>query len=206
MNSSSRQSHWQGVYASKRPDEVSWFQQMPTTSLELMRAAGTTPASSIIDVGGGASRLVDVLLAEGYRALAVLDVSTAALAASQSRLGRAASLVSWITADVTTWEPHQTYDLWHDRAAFHFFTEAADRAAYVRCLKATLNSGGHAIIATFAPDGPERCSGLPVVRQDGASLAAVLGEDFELLQTVRHAHRTPTGATQNFQFSLFRRR
>src|SRR4051794_12496260 len=179
MNSSNRQSHWQGVYTSKRPDEVSWFQKTPTVSLELLRAAGTTPASSIIDVGGGASRLVDLLLDEGYQALTVLDVSTSALAESQARLGKAATNVSWISADVTTWEPHATYDLWHDRAAFHFLTEPADRAAYVTCLKAALKPGGHAIVATFAPDGPERCSGLPVVRYDGRSLAAVLGDAFE---------------------------
>jgi trans-aconitate methyltransferase len=206
MDPASRQLHWQGVYTSKRPDEVSWFQETPTASLELMRAAGVTPASAIIDVGGGASRLVDVLLDEGFRALTVLDVSAAALSASQARLGVSAPNVTWITADVTTWEPRQTYDLWHDRAVFHFLTEPADRAAYVRCLKAALKPGGHAVIATFAPDGPERCSGLPVVRYDGASLAAELGEGFELLRTVHHAHRTPLGSVQNFQFSLLGRR
>jgi SAM-dependent methyltransferase len=147
-----------------------------------------------------------VLLDAGYRALAVLDVSGAALAACRARLGASATSVTWIEADLTRWEPSRTYDLWHDRAAFHFLTEPTDRAAYVACLKAALNPGGHAVIATFAPDGPERCSGLPVVRYDGTSLAAMLGDVFELLQTVRHAHRTPMGGIQNFQFSLFRRR
>ena len=201
-----RQSHWQGVYTTKRAEEVSWFQETPAVSLDLMRAAGVTRDSSIIDVGGGASRLVDTLLDAGYRALSVLDVSAAALATCRARLGVAATTVTWIEADVTTWQPRQTYDLWHDRAAFHFLTAAADRAAYVTCLKAALKPGGHAIMATFAPDGPERCSGLPVVRYDGSSLAAVLGDGFELLQTVRHAHATPMGSVQKFQFSLFRRR
>ena len=205
MDTTGRQSHWQGVYTTKRPEEVSWFQETPAVSLELMRAAGVTPASSIIDIGGGASRLVDVLLDAGYRTLSVLDLSAAALAATQARLGPGAAAVTWIAADVTTWQPRETYDLWHDRAAFHFLTEPAGRSAYVRCLKAALKPGGHAIMATFAPDGPERCSGLPVVRYDGASLAAALGEGFELLQTVRHAHATPAGAVQNFQFSLLRR-
>jgi trans-aconitate methyltransferase len=201
-----RQSHWQGVYTSRRPDEVSWFQQTPAVSLELMRAAGVTPDTSIIDIGGGASRLVDALVAAGHRAVTVLDLSQAALAASQARMGQAAAAVTWIVADVTTWKPPATYDLWHDRAAFHFLTEAAGRAAYVTCLEAALKPGGHAVIATFAPDGPERCSGLPVVRYDGASLAAELGDGFELVRTVRHAHATPMGGVQNFQFSLFRRR
>ncbi|HLQ93934.1 MAG TPA: methyltransferase domain-containing protein [Xanthobacteraceae bacterium] len=206
MDVTSRQAHWQGVYSSKRPEEVSWFQETPAVSLELMRAAGVTQASSIIDVGGGASRLVDVLMDAGYQNLTVLDLSAAALAATQARLGQGAAAVTWIAADVTTWQPRETYDLWHDRAAFHFLTEPADRGAYVACLMAALKPGGHAIMATFAPDGPERCSGLPVVRYDGASLTAVLGDAFELLQTVRHAHATPMGSVQNFQFSLFRRR
>ena len=206
MDVTSRQAHWQGVYSSKRPEEVSWFQETPAVSLELMRAAGVTQASSIIDVGGGASRLVDVLMDAGYQNLTVLDLSAAALAATQARLGQGAAAVTWIAADVTTWQPRETYDLWHDRAAFHFLTEPADRGAYVACLMAALKPGGHAIMATFAPDGPERCSGLPVVRYDGASLTAALGDAFELLKTVRHAHATPMGSVQNFQFSLFRRR
>ena len=206
MDASTRQSHWQGVYTTKRAEEVSWFQEMPAVSLDLMRVTGITPQSSIIDAGGGASRLVDALLDAGYRKVTVLDLSAAALTATQVRLGQAAASVTWITADVTAWKPAAAYDLWHDRAAFHFLTEPADRAAYVACLKAALKPGGHAIIATFAPDGPERCSGLPVVRYDGASLAAVLGNGFELLQTVRHAHATPMGSVQNFQFSLFWRR
>jgi len=185
---------------------VSWFQETPETSLELMRAAGITPASSIIDIGGGASRLVDMVLEAGYRSVSVLDVSAAALAASRARLGEAATSVMWIEADVITWKPDTTYDCWHDRATFHFLTEPADRMAYVRSLKTALKPGGHAIIATFAADGPERCSGLPVVRYDGKSLATVLGDAFELLQAARHTHKTPMGTVQNFQFSLFRRR
>ena len=135
----------------------------------------------------------------------VLDLSEWALAAAKARLGPAAAGVTWIVADVVGWRPLQRYDMWHDRAAFHFLTDAADQTAYVGCLREALRPGGHAIIATFAPDGPERCSGLPIVRFDAASLGTVLGSAFTLVETRRHDHHTPMGSTQRFQFSMFRR-
>jgi SAM-dependent methyltransferase len=205
MDDSNRLAHWENVYRTKSEREVSWFQETPSTSLELIRAASATRHSAIIDIGGGASRLVDALIDEGYAAVTVLDVSESALAAARTRLGHAAAGVTWIAADVVRWSPPQSYDVWHDRAAFHFLTDAADRTAYVECLREALAPGGHAVIATFALDGPERCSGLPVIRYDATSLGKVLGDAFRLVETRLHDHHTPMGSTQRFQFSMFRR-
>ena len=206
MTSEGRQAHWDKVYASKGEKEVSWFQENPAPSLDLIAKTGATAASSVIDVGGGASRLVDALIAKGIRAVAVLDLSEAALVAAKARLGGQADQVEWIVADVTAWEPQAAaYDVWHDRAAFHFLTEERDRAAYVARLTKAVKPGGHAIIGAFAPDGPERCSGLPVARYDAQSLGRALGDAFELVETLPHQHRTPWGSEQRFQFSLFRR-
>ena len=204
METGSRQAHWEGVYTMKRENEVSWFQDNPAPSLELIAAVGATPATAIIDIGGGASRLVDGLLAKGFRALAVLDLSGAALKAAKSRLGAQAEKVNWIVADATLWEPTEVYDIWHDRAAFHFLTEENDRVAYIERMKKALRAGGHAIVATFAPDGPERCSGLCVMRYDAETLGRTLGQEFDLIETRRHSHTTPWGSTQSFQFSVFR--
>ncbi len=201
-----RQSHWDNVYTTKAENEVSWFQENPAPSLDMIRSMGATARTSIIDVGGGASRLVDALIGEGFGRLTVLDLSENALATAQARLGPVASKVRWIAADVTTWEPDETYDLWHDRAAFHFLTAAADRAAYAKHIAKAIRPAGHVIIGTFAPDGPERCSGLPVQRHNAASIGAVLGGDFELIDTRRHDHMTPAGNVQRFQFSSFRRK
>ena len=206
MNAASRQAHWEKVYASKRENEVSWFQENPAPSLDLIAKAAATTASSVIDVGGGASRLVDALIENGFRAVTVLDLSNAALMAAKARLGSRAEQVQWVVADVTEWEPHGlAYDTWHDRAAFHFLIEEPDRMAYVARLIKAVKPGGHAIICTFAPDGPERCSGLPVVRYDAAAISKILGPSFDLLQSRIHAHQTPTGVIQRFQFSRFRR-
>ena len=205
MNAASRQAHWEKVYASKRENEVSWFQENPAPSLDLI-AKAVAVTGSVIDVGGGASRLVDALIENGFRAVTVLDLSDAALMVSKSRLGSRADQVQWVVADVTEWEPQGlAYDIWHDRAAFHFLTEERDRMAYVARLIKAIKSGGHAIIGTFAPDGPERCSGLPVARYDAQSLGRAVGDAFELIETLRHEHRTPWGSEQHFQFSLFRR-
>ena len=198
-----RTAHWQTVYTTKAETEVSWYQDDPATSLRLIRACGATPASRIIDIGGGASRLVDALLAQGFGALTVLDISDAALATARSRLGARAADVQWVAADVTTWTPQTKYDVWHDRAAFHFLTEPADRAAYVDRLRAAVVSGGAVIIGTFASDGPEKCSGLPVVRYDAQSLAGTLGRSFMLVESCTETHRTPWGSTQQFQFCRF---
>ena len=205
MSDESRQNHWENVYTSKGENQVSWFQETPALSLELIALAGAVPSSGIIDIGGGASRLVDCLVSQGYEDVTVLDLSPAALASARSRMGNRAERVTWIAADVTTWEPSRSYDVWHDRAAFHFLTLAKDQAAYVARLRRALRPGGHAIIGTFAPDGPERCSGLLVSRYDAASLAVTLGSGFELIDARRHEHVTPWGAAQKFQFSTFRR-
>lgn len=200
-----RQAHWDEVYAARAETEVTWFEANPAISLALIHAADPGRNAAIIDIGGGASRLVDALLDEGYRDVTVLDLSAAALAMAQARLGARAAAVRWIAADITSWEPAGLFNLWHDRAAFHFLTEPADRAAYLTRLRAALRVGGQLIIGTFAPDGPERCSGLPVQRHDAASLAAVLGPDFALAESRPHEHVTPMGRVQRFQFSRFRR-
>ena len=202
---SDRTTHWQNVYATKGETEVSWFQDSPAISHEMIRAANPNLDAAIIDIGGGASRLVDALLRDGYRNLAVLDLSANALDAAKKRIGAAASAVDWIVADVTTWRPAKTWDVWHDRAAFHFLTDPRDRAAYVERLRSAVAPGGHVIIATFALDGPEKCSGLPVQRHDSASLSAELGPEFELVETRSELHHTPWHSTQAFQFSRFRR-
>ena len=198
-----RKQHWEEVYRQKAEDAVSWFQVHPDISLELIRAAGLQPSDPLIDVGGGASRLVDHLLGEGYRDLTVLDISEAALERAGARLGPRALEVQWLVADVTRWHPERRYRLWHDRAVFHFLTEAADRAAYVANLRAALGDGGRALIASFAPDGPERCSGLPVRRYAPESLATELGPEFRLAEHRAEQHITPAGRVQSFQYSLF---
>ncbi|MDQ8732608.1 class I SAM-dependent methyltransferase [Bradyrhizobium sp. LHD-71] len=198
---SERRGHWDHVYATKRENEVSWFQENPAISMELILATGATRASSIVDIGGGASRLVDSLLQAGFRAITVLDLSEAALAAARARLGGRAAEVEWITSDVTRWKPSRQHDVWHDRAALHFLTDADDRAAYVACLKSALRVGGQAIIGTFAPDGPEKCSGLLVQRYDATGLQQTLGEDFRLAEQRREIHTTPWGSAQSFQFA-----
>jgi SAM-dependent methyltransferase len=220
MGDVGRTAHWQNVYTTRGEEEVSWFQESPAPSLELIDLAGLTEDATIIDIGGGASRLVDALVKRNIAEVTVLDLSAAALDAARKRLaenglgdkglgdkgfGDKAVAVKWVTADVTTWEPAQTYDLWHDRAAFHFLTDPADQSAYVDRLKKAVKRGGHVVIGTFAPDGPQKCSGLPIVRHDADSLSAILGSDFELIDARRHDHATPWGAMQRFQFSTFRR-
>jgi 2-polyprenyl-3-methyl-5-hydroxy-6-metoxy-1,4-benzoquinol methylase len=205
MSDSTRQAHWEGVYTTKGEKEVSWYQDNPAPSLDLIALTGVSKQASIVDIGGGASRLVDQLLAQGFERLTVLDLSAAALDAAKTRLGEKAAKVRWEVADITTWESPGSYDLWHDRAAFHFLTEQTDQSAYIERVRKAVNPGGHVIIGTFALDGPERCSGLPIVRHDAASLSALLGPDFHLIDTRRHEHTTPWGAVQRFQFSTFRR-
>jgi trans-aconitate methyltransferase len=202
---SDRSTHWDQVYATKGEAEVSWYQDSPAISLAMIRTAGSDRDTAIVDIGGGASRLVDALLQDGYGDLAVLDLSANALEAARKRIGPAASTVDWIVADATTWHPTKTYDVWHDRAAFHFLTDPRDRAAYVERLRSALAPGGQVIIGTFAPDGPEKCSSLPVQRHDSTSLAAELGPEFELVETRSETHRTPWDSTQAFQFSRFTR-
>ena len=197
--------HWDRVYSTKRETEVSWYQPHAERSLALIRTAAPDRSASILDVGGGASRLVDELLALGYGDLTVLDVSQAALKRSMERLGAAAYKVSWIAADITQWTPARTWDIWHDRAVFHFLTEAKDQEIYVAALEAATKPGSTAIISTFALNGPERCSGLPVQRYSPATLAARIGSKFQTVSEACEAHLTPTGSIQNFTYVVLKR-
>jgi ubiquinone/menaquinone biosynthesis C-methylase UbiE len=201
----SRKAHWETVYTTKGENEVSWFQENPAPSLELIDLANPTPGLAIVDIGGGTSRLVDNLVARGFSRVTVLDISEAALDAAKARLGERASRVQWIAADVTKWDPTQIFDVWHDRATFHFLIDPADRSAYVARMKQAVKPGGHVIIGTFAIDGPEKCSGLPVNRYDAVGLAKELGAGFVLVDSRRHEHSTPWKSAQPFQFCIFRR-
>lgn len=200
-----RARHWGSAYSDKGEGGVSWFERSPALSLELIEQAGGGLETSLVDIGGGASHLVDALLAKGWDSIAVLDISQTAIDLARARIGPAADRVEWIVADVTRWRPARRHAIWHDRAAFHFLTRPADRRAYAERLRSALLPGGYAIIATFAPDGPERCSGLPVVRYDPATLAGTIGPPFALVSSRRHVHVTPWGTTQAFQFSVLRR-
>jgi len=206
MSVASTKDHWETVYTTRDEAGVSWFQDSPSPSLELIERLKPAKDAQVIDIGGGASRLVDALLERGFLRPTVLDISQAALDLACLRLGRRASLAQWIVEDVTEWEPSSRFDIWHDRAAFHFLVEASDRAAYIARMKQALRPGGHAIIATFAPDGPEKCSGLPVYRIDADGLAKELGEAFTLVDSQAHDHVTPSRSSQPFQFSVFQRR
>lgn len=200
----SRRAHWERVYSEKGEDALSWFEPQAQTSLALIDAVGIAPHAAV-DVGAGTSRFVDALIARGVPDITLIDLSQTALDRTRARLGAAADRVRFVAADVTTWTPERRFDLWHDRAAFHFLTEPEARAAYLARLRTALTPGGHALIATFAEDGPERCSGLPVQRYAAQDLAAALGPDFALRETRRVTHSTPWGSEQRFQASLFQR-
>lgn len=198
--------HWEQVYTSKPEDGVSWFQEHARQSVELIARTGVSKDASVIDVGGGASTLVDDLLADGYRRLTVLDLSEAALAASRKRLGERASSVTWLAGDVTQHLfARHGYEVWHDRAVFHFLTSREEREAYVAAVLRAVKPGGHVIVATFAEDGPEKCSGLPVMRYSPDGLHAEFGAPFTLLQQEREEHRTPFGTVQKFIYCLCRK-
>jgi ubiquinone/menaquinone biosynthesis C-methylase UbiE len=200
-----RRAHWETIYRAKGYDQVSWFQREATTSLALIRSITPDPRSRIIDIGGGASTLVDGLLASGFGSVTVLDVSPTALGAAATRLGSTRARVSWIEADVLEADlPRAAFDLWHDRAVFHFFTEPADRARYAAQARHAVKPGGHVIVAAFAHDGPTRCSGLPVARYTPDALRDALGAGFVLIESVREEHVTPSGETQAFVYCLCR--
>lgn len=199
-----RQSHWENVYLTKDTASVSWFQSSPEPSLRMLDEAAVAPPAHVIDVGGGASSLVDVLLQKGFQ-VTVLDISEPAIDVARRRLGSKSDAARWIAADITAWRPSAVYDVWHDRAVFHFLTDPADRAEYLKALKSALRPGGFAVIATFAEDGPERCSGLPVQRYSADGLARELGADFKLIRTDREEHQTPSGSSQMFTWALFER-
>ena len=201
-----RHRHWNLVYTTKGERDVSWFEALPEISLEMLDAAGMTAQSCVLDVGGGDSHLVDALAARGLDCLAVLDVSGAALERARTRMGPTARIPVWIAADVTGDWTLKPMDIWHDRAVFHFLTTPEDRAHYKRHLLDTLKPGGAAIVATFGPDGPEKCSGLPAQRYSPEQLVAELGPRFELRDARTHVHTTPWGSPQSFQYSRLQRR
>lgn len=200
------QGHWDGVWQDRDPDDVSWFQARPALSFDLVDEFARTTDAPIVDVGGGASRLVDLLLDAGYEDVTVVDVADAALAHARQRLGARARDVRWVTADVRDLELGHPVAVWHDRAVFHFLTDEADRRRYVERLEAAVRPGGHAVIATFAADGPEQCSGLPVRRHDPDDLTAAIGDAFEPVRFEREVHVTPWDSDQAFTIGVFRRR
>ena len=195
--------HWDQAY---RLGEAtcSWFQPTATQSLRMLDAAGITAADSVVDVGGGACRLVDELVARGFQDVTVLAVSAEAVRVAQERLSELAGRVRWLVRDVLTWEPHRPWRIWHDRAVLHFFSTPIARDAYLRRLHAATTTGSIAVIATFAPDGPEHCSGLPVARYDGRQLAELLGYAWQLVAVERELHTTPAGTAQPFTWTTFR--
>ncbi len=201
-----RKRHWEAVYAGREPEEFSWHQADPELSLELIRSAAPDRGSAIIDIGGGASRLVDRLLADGYHDLSVLDISAKAIEAARQRLGERSASVTWLETDVTAFVPSRRYRVWHDRAAFHFLTDPRDRECYIEVLEQALEHEGQVIITTFAIGGPTRCSGLEVVQYDAQKLGLELGQGFELVEQRESRHRTPAGAEQAFTFFRYRHR
>jgi ubiquinone/menaquinone biosynthesis C-methylase UbiE len=200
-----REAHWDAVYRDKQTTDLSWFQEHPAISLELIMAAAPDRDARIVDVGGGDSLLVDHLLQRGYGRVTVLDISHSAIERAQARLGDDAGRVRWIVRDVLAEEASGVYDVWHDRALFHFLLEPAHRQQYVAAVRRTVVAEGAVLVATFAPDGPGRCSGLEVLRYDEPQLAAELGEEFEIRETRREEHYTPQGVAQRFAYVSLRR-
>jgi 2-polyprenyl-3-methyl-5-hydroxy-6-metoxy-1,4-benzoquinol methylase len=198
--------HWQHIYEAKVPTQVSWYQEHAQFSLQFIQKTGIQRTGHIIDVGGGASTLVDDLVSAGFQHITVLDISATALQLARERLGARAVDVNWIEADITRADlPHQAYDVWHDRAVFHFLTQPSDRQRYINTVRHAVRTGGHVILATFAPDGPDRCSGLDVVRYSPESLHGEFGESFELVDSSRETHRTPFGTEQKFVYCYCRK-
>lgn len=194
--------HWDAAYAQGEATR-SWFEARPTMSLRMLRAAGLAPAASVLDVGGGASRLVDALLEDGVRQPTVLDISEAALQAAKQRIGTQAHRVRWVRADIRSWSPPTRFGAWHDRAVLHFLLDPADQARYLRTLAAATAPGSIAVFGCFAPDGPTHCSGLPVARRSAADLAGLLGSDWTLVADDVEQHPTPAGGVQPFTWAAF---
>jgi SAM-dependent methyltransferase len=201
----SKKSHWEQIYRTKSPTEVAWYQAYPTLSLKLIKDTGIEKDQGIIDVGGGSSVLVDFLLKLGYSYLAVLDISPSAIGHAKARLGKKANQIDWYEVDITEFKPPTRFELWHDRATFHFLTEREDRKKYVRTLENATVPDSHIIIATFAIDGPKKCSSLDVVRYDARSISSELGEGFKLLMTNDETHITPGNVEQRFTYFCFQK-
>jgi len=206
VNAVARRDHWESVYSSKAITDVSWFQPRPDRSLQLVERTAVDRDDAIIDIGGGASTLVDHLLDDGFSDLTVLDVACKPLEQAQERLGERAADVQWIVSDVTTFRPSRTWQLWHDRAALHFLIDEEDRARYVEVLKTALEPGGHVVLAMFGPDGPQKCSGLEIRRYSIGMVEDLLGSEFALQSQELENHITPMGLNQQFLYSCWTRR
>lgn len=193
--------HWNDRYSQHAVETLSWYEPRPERSLELIAGTGPGHEARILDVGGGASSLAEHLLGMGYTDITVADISAGALAQARVRLGREARRITWVKADIRTHDFHRRYDIWHDRAVFHFMVAPAEREGYLASLRRALRPGGHLIIATFGPQGPTQCSGLPVVRYSVESLVGVLGDEFALCSSVLAEHRTPSGGSQQFLYA-----
>jgi SAM-dependent methyltransferase len=203
-NAETASTHWDAVWQQRRPEQVTWYQSDPSLSLRLITQV-TGPDAAVVDVGGGASRLVDGLLEAGYSDLTVLDIADPAMAAARERIGEPSKGVAWLIGDVTSWAPARQFDLWHDRAVLHFLVEESDRALYLERLWSGVAPDGHVVLSTFSPQGPQQCSGLPVRRYGPDTMTDALGPEFEPLEFVEEVHQSPTGGTQEFLYGLFRR-
>ena len=198
--------HWDSIFATKATDEVSWYRPRLDTSLDLIEVVAPDRSAAIIDIGAGASTLIDDLLQRGYTNLTALDISETAISVLKSRLGSAAAQVSWVVGDVRDADlPADSFDVWHDRAVFHFLTTPQQRAAYVAKATMSLKRGGHVILAAFGPEGPDRCSGLPTVHHDAGSLQSEFGRDFSFVRSAIEMHRTPSGSSQQFIYAVLRK-
>jgi 2-polyprenyl-3-methyl-5-hydroxy-6-metoxy-1,4-benzoquinol methylase len=201
-----RADHWERVYSTRSTSEVSWYEREPSTSLRLIEGVASGTAGALIDVGGGASFLVDRLLARGFRDVTVLDVSRHALDEVEKRLGEQAASVNLVCSDVLTWATDRRYDIWHDRAVFHFLTDPIDRERYVELAERAVKDDGALVVGTFADDGPTQCSGLPVIRYSPQDLASVFSTSFALVSHEREEHLTPAGVIQPFTWVVLRRK
>lgn len=197
--------HWEHVYSGKKSTQESWYQQHPQHSLELIKATGIDASARIIDIGGGATTLIDLMLDAGFQNLSVLDISHNAIEQAKSRLGARADKLTWLEHDITEFSPDEPYELWHDRAVFRSLTDKLDRSSYVRMMSRALKPGAHAIIATFDLNGPEQCSGLDVACYSPDTMSAVLGDNFQLVETSTEVLETPRASKQNFVYCRFKR-
>ncbi len=198
-----RKKHWETVYETKNPDQVSWTQEIPKTSLEFIHSFGLNKTAKIIDIGGGDSKLVDYLLDEGYENVTVLDISAKSLEKAKNRLGEKANKVNWIVSDITEFEPNMTFDVWHDRATFHFLTKTEQIKKYIKIARNSVS--GFLTIGTFSKNGPEKCSGLEIKQYNEEELASELKDGFDKIKCVTEDHLTPFDTAQNFLFCSFKR-
>jgi len=205
MNKKTRVNHWENIYITKNPNEVSWYQKTPETSLVFLKSFNLPKSAKIIDIGGGDSFFVDNLIELGYQDITVLDISGKALERAKTRIGEKAEKIKWIVSDVTDFEPDTKYDFWHDRATFHFLTDEEDIEKYIEIIKNSINIDGYLVIGTFSEDGPKKCSGLEIKQYSEMSMSVRFRNYFQKLKCITVDHRTPFGTIQNFLFCSFKR-